>query len=216
MLFSFLKDLLFPVECLGCQAPGAWACAKCLRSINPGGPAISLATSPLERPDKIYIAGDYNDPLLGEMIKKFKYNFITDLAAPLSAFLSFYWSGQITLNPQLSGAILVPIPLSRQRERWRGFNQAALLAEGLAGRLGLEVIPGLIRAKHRTAQARLTEAGRRKNINDAFQATGRLPKQRTIILIDDVVTTGATLVEAAATLKKSGISQVSALVLAKG
>lgn len=216
MFFSFLKDLLFPIECLGCQELGAWTCSKCWRRIKLGGPELKLLARQNNYLDQIYIAGDYDDPLLSEIIKKFKYNFIIDLAEPLAAFLAFYWTGQISLNPELSQAILVPIPLSKKRERWRGFNQAEQLAHNLSSHLGLELVIGLERIKHLPPQSSLSESERQKNIRGVFRPVKTLKLSRQIILIDDVVTTGATLEEAASALKTAGAERISALVLAKG
>ena len=216
MIYSFIKDLLFPIECLGCQEPGAWVCQNCFRQLKYGGPSVNLVTGQNNFLDNIYIAGDYDDPLLSELIKKFKYHFIPDLKEPLSDFLALFWAGRLTLEPKLYQAKLLPIPLSKKRERWRGFNQAELLSNGLCNRLGLESLSGLLRTKHLAPQSSLTSEERRLNILGAFSWTGPTIIDEHLILIDDVVTTGSTLEAAAQVLKEAGAAKVSALVLAKG
>lgn len=216
MCFSLLRDILFPIECLGCQKPGAWVCQSCFRKLQTGSPTHRLAINQTGSLDQIYIAGDYDDPLLAELIKKYKYNFITDLEKPLSDFLAFYWAGQIAIKPELGQATLVPVPLSKKRERWRGFNQADLLANSLSVKLGLKKTGALKRLKNARPQSSLSGRDRLENIKGAFKVNGQFPVPRQIILVDDVVTTGATLEEAAATLKAAGVKRVSALVIAKG
>lgn len=112
---------------------------------------------------------------------------------------------------------IVPVPLHVDRLRWRGFNQAALLARPLARhwRLRLEY-RALRRTRATPPQVGLGEAARRRNIADAFEIppdwSGR---GKRILLVDDVYTTGATLEECSRLLLDSGASQVDALVLAR-
>ncbi len=217
-LKNFLIDLLFPIECLGCQTEGVWLCPNCARELKCGSP------EKLELPalDNIFIAGDYEDPLLAGLIKKFKYNFITALGQPLADFLSFYWSGQLglaCLKPEISfpaDLIVMPIPLSQKRLRWRGFNQAEILARELAANFSYELSLELTRTKHGRPQATLNGSERTDNIKGAFAYTGPQLDSRSVIIIDDVATTGATLNEAALVLKAQGADKVYGLVLAKG
>jgi ComF family protein len=120
--------------------------------------------------------------------------------------------------------LIVPVPLFRLRERERGFNQARLLAEGLKHRL--EILPGLkkikvepgllVRTRATLPQAGLKVQARRENVRGAFAVVKpRLVQGRHIILLDDVMTTGATLSACAATLKRRGVAQVYALALGR-
>jgi len=233
MLKSFFLNLLFPVECLGCRREGAWLCAACFKKLK-FGPAKKKYNLIIPNLDKIFIAGDYDDPLLAAAIKKFKYNFITALGSILARFLILFWSGQNFLNEELTGAaaensstaintghnlispLVIPLPLSKKRLRWRGFNQAEILARELSAHFSYDLNLDLKRVKHKKPQAELNEAQRRNNIRGVFTWTGADLSGRTIILIDDVVTTGATLNEAAGILKAAGAEKVYGLVLAKG
>ena len=94
--------------------------------------------------------------------------------------------------------VLVPIPLSAARERARGYNQAAVLAQALARRTGLSVFPVLRRQRDTGTQTALTPEERRANLAGAFIPAGRPPPH--VLLVDDVFTTGATLAEAAQAL----------------
>ena len=214
-------NLLFPIECLGCGHEGDWLCPNCLRQLKFGGEdrGRGLQTPAL---DQVFIAGDYEDVLLADSIKKFKYHFLTALGKPLADFLCVYWQGRIALS-NLNGKfiiaarpLVIPIPLSTQRLRWRGFNQAEILARNFAANFSYPLSDGLKRIRHRRPQASLSEERRLKNLSGAFAYEGESVSERTIILIDDVATTGATLNEAALALRAAGAVRIYGLVLAKG
>jgi len=215
-LKSFLLDLLFPVECLGCGRESAWLCLACSKKLKFGTDHKTLnLTTPFL--DRIFIAGDYDDPLLKELIKKFKYHFLASLAEPLGQFLIFFWQGQLALiNPLPDKTLLVPMPLAKKRLRWRGFNQAEMLARKLSAAFPYSLCQDLKRKKYSRPQAGLSENERALNIKNSFFWTGDTLNGQTIILLDDVLTTGATLNEAARVLKEAGAARIYALVLAKG
>jgi ComF family protein len=216
-LKSWLLDLLFPIECLGCRREGEWLCANCLRRLQFNGQDQAAALHFLNL-DKIFIAGDYDDPLLAAALKKFKYNFIAALGQPLSRFLIIFWQGQLALpdNLKLDHPLILPIPLSKKRLRWRGFNQAAILAQEVAAAFNYSLDEHLQRNRTSRPQASLNEAERAINIKNSFVWTGANLQGRDLILVDDVVTTGATLDEAARILKAAGAGKIYGLVVAKG
>ena len=215
---SFLLDLLFPVKCLACGQEGAWLCESCFRKLKFGAPETKHRLIVPEL-TAIFIAGDYDDPLLSELIKKFKYNFLTGPGKVLGRFLILFWQGQLSANRNLAVAekfLLLAVPLSKKRRRWRGFNQAEILAQELAESFSYPLGQELKRVGHQKPQAELSEQARLANVRDAFVWTGASLAGQTILLIDDVVTTGATLNEAAKALKAAGAAAVYGLVLAKG
>lgn len=113
---------------------------------------------------------------------------------------------------------LIPIPLHKKRENQRGFNQAKLLAENIALYFNLPLLNNaLIKTKATPPQADLKGRQRRENIKNAFSCLSPdLVQNKTILLIDDVTTTGATLQQAAKVLKQAGARSVWSLVIAKG
>ncbi|MGC8981654.1 MAG: ComF family protein [Minisyncoccia bacterium] len=105
------------------------------------------------------------------------------------------------------------IPLTKKVERLRGFNQAKILADVLSKEFGIEIFDGLIKIKDTKLQTELSFEERFKNIESAFESIKQSPKN--LILIDDVVTTGATLLEASKKLKERGAKNIVALTIAK-
>jgi len=114
--------------------------------------------------------------------------------------------------------LLVPIPLHPMRARKRGYNQSLLLANGLAKRFDLTVADCLSRVKNTVPQVGLSQKERQENIKDAFALKSGVNMQDVaqVFLIDDVVTSGATLKEAAKLLKKVGVGKVWGVTLAHG
>lgn len=220
-LKSFILNLLFPIECLGCKSEGAWLCEKCFRRLKFNDRKYPLNTPNLA---EIFIAGDYDDKILADLIKKLKFNFVDNIALILGRFLSSFWTGIIFSQPELKNSglnseneiLLIPLPLSRKRQNWRGFNQAELIAYSFNADYDYELNLDLKKIKDTKAQSSLNESARAKNIKDCFTWTGKNLKNKIIILLDDVVTTGATLNEAAAVLKEAGAEKVYGLVAAKG
>lgn len=211
-LFPTLLNLLFPIECLSCNIEGAWLCDICRQKLNfiNQDKTANLITPHL---NQIYIAGDYNDPLLVKIIQKFKYDFISALGLELSLFLNKYWEN-IIIKPQ--NILVIPIPLFKKRLRWRGFNQSEILARSLCSRFSYQLSLDLLRLKPGLPQASLNEAERSSNVLNAFTWSGGDLKDKTVLLIDDVITSGATINAAALALKSAGATTIHGLILAKG
>jgi ComF family protein len=147
-----------------------------------------------------------------EAIHQLKYKNLRALVAPLAKLLQDY----LTANP-LPGEVLVPVPLHQKRLKERGYNQSNLLAQELGRLINLPVVNEcLIRQQHAPPQARASTLDeRRTNVADAFTCRDHRLKDKQILLIDDVSTSGATLDACAATLKASGAASVWGLVMAR-
>jgi ComF family protein len=149
------------------------------------------------------------------MLHAFKYNGATWLCADLVDWLegavrTYYDPAQIDL--------VLPVPLHASKLRQRSYNQAALLAASLARRLQLEVRPDALRRNWATpTQTRLSAHARRQNVHGAFGvAHPEWVRGRTLLLVDDVMTTGATLDEGSRCLKAAGAWRVWAIAVARG
>jgi ComF family protein len=210
-----LLDLLLPPACAGCGASGAVLCPACLRLIRPPFDERDRFAAP----DAGVVIGDaltvaitafaYEGPMR-RALAALKYKGVSRLA-PILGDLALP-----TLDRLLAiagPAELVPIPVHRERLADRGYNQAALLADALAGPRRLRVAPALERVRPTTKQHRLNRAARLGNLRGAFSATERAPS--VAILVDDIITTAATLEACAAALRDAGSEAVFGLGVAR-
>ena len=144
----------------------------------------------------------------------FKYEGLFWLRKPLSVWLK---EGYENFFQQNHYTALVPVPLFARRQRWREFNQAEILAEGLAREVHLPVWNCLERVRETETQTHLDRRQRRKNVKDAFRlAKGHKVRDNSYLMIDDVFTTGSTVNECARVLKEHGARQVDVLTVARG
>ncbi len=181
----------------------------------------------------LYAAGFYHDPILREMIHCFKYNSIESLKKPLAELMISYIKNEFLTNNltanKLKSYILVPIPLTLRRRINRGFNQSELLAKELSGFLNCPVVNLLKRRKFVLPQVEVSDWQKRKeNVSGVFELSVKslsklyptYPQNyrhpMSIILVDDVSTSGATLEEAAKVLKQAGVKEIFGLVVARG
>ncbi|HEX8986057.1 MAG TPA: ComF family protein [Bryobacteraceae bacterium] len=152
--------------------------------------------------------------MLRELIHLYKYRGIKTLARPLGTLLS------AALPRDERFDAITPVPLHWLRQWHRGFNQSELLARALGRRTGIPVIRALKRVRPTTAQAGLSNTGRRRNVSTAFRARRAAPwsapvSGRRILLIDDVMTTGSTATACALALKRAGAARVALLTVAR-
>ena len=237
---DFLDTILhwvYPVDCVACGKPAIDRrlpsfCRPCWESIRPieapvcprcGRPfasRLALTLSPghlcgpcRERPpvfDQALSPYRY-EGVLEQAIRLYKFRGRTTLAAPL-ADLMLVWMARIPPSD-----LVIPVPLHPSRLREREFNQALLLADRVARHLGLPCsFEHLIRVRATRPQTELNQAERSRNVRRAFAV--RQPaclEGRRVLLIDDVLTTGATLNECAKVLRSAGVETVSVLTLAR-
>jgi len=154
-------------------------------------------------------AGVYTGPLR-DAVQRFKFGRRAALARPLAALVLEQWAPAVP-----TGAVLVPVPLARARERERGFNQAALLAERVARALDAPLRSRwLARTRATAPQTALNATERRVNVSGAFVASTSAAGAD-VVLVDDVLTTGATAAECARALRAAGARSVGVLTVAR-
>lgn len=216
-------DLIFPMTCAGCGREGKLLCQNCILSLPQlQKPYCGLCASPgqqspcrwcSERPPAYegIRAPFLFQGAIKESVHLFKYRGVKAAAPELARLLADY----LKLHP-LAGDVIMPVPLHPRRLRERGYNQSALLAKELGKITGVRVESRLLtRTKDGLPQVHTTSRNQRwANVEGSFSYTGRL-SGKAVILVDDVATTGSTLSDCAAVLKKSGAASVWGLVLAR-
>ena len=218
-LTSDVLDLAFPAICSGCGREGAPLCDACrpaldARSGLPGGTPIGL---PAEIPEPL-LQVDWCAPFVGPVraaLHDLKYAGERRLAEPLGLAVARRWA-----RVGVGAEVVVPVPVHADRERRRGYDQAALIAAVAARELGLPLIRALERARSTVAQFELGRDERAANVAGAFRvrsdevAKGAI-RGRWVLLVDDVVTTGATLAACGVALETAGARAVSAVAVAR-
>lgn len=225
-----LLDLVYPPKCLVCGTFGPYyLCKPCISQIervsrpycprcghtlheahcrNCWGRVRSFATG--------RAAGHYGGTLR-EAIHQFKYGGARMLAHPL-AFVLYQYLVTSADFPWRRVDCVVPVPIHVIRQRTRGYNQSELLAEELCRMIGLPMVSdALIRKVYTRPQVELSGSERRSNVEDAFRVVRpALLKGKTILLIDDVGTTGSTVHECSLALLRAGVARIYVLCLAFG
>jgi len=206
-MFPFSRtilDFFFPPFCVGCGKDGAWLCQACLLSIPL-----------LEASDTQIALSPYAHPTTRKLVTNLKYKSAICLRESLQAVLERYKREQPL--PDWQAIMITSVPASEKRLRERGVDQATLIADLLketwypdAARSDL-----LKRIKHTLPNAKLEdERARQGNVGGAFAPLGQI--SGTVILVDDVYTSGATMKECARVLKEAGATDVKLFTIARG
>jgi ComF family protein len=151
---------------------------------------------------------------LRQVVQRFKYGRKVSLGKPLGRLMAQGCQEFLETCPM---DLIVPVPLHPKRLRWRGFNQSLLLARQVSHMYRVPIDPFLLyRSRETPPQTQLPEDERRKNVRGAFAInTGKSLKERSVLLVDDVYTSGATVNECSRVLVRGGAREVSVLTLAR-
>jgi ComF family protein len=210
-LWNRVFDVLFPPRCLGCGFRGRWLCQTCIQTAARAPVAVTRPGRELDE-----LASEYAfDGAVRKAVHRLKYGHAPHLAASLAPLLEASVSDLTDPRAQTPD-LIVPVPLHHRRVAERGYNQSALLALHLGDRLGSPVrAEALSRLRDTPAQTRLSAAERRTNVRGAFEADPAIVQGRVVLLVDDVTTTGATMLECAAALRSAGATSVSGVTVAR-
>ena len=231
-LSSYLLELVFPPRCAGCLRFGHWFCDACAQAVLPAPGRPECLQCGEELPEAAN-AGGVPCPACGESwgwvgaaalhegpmqqaIHAFKYEGRVELAPNLARYLYAVaaetpWTA---IFRQLDA--MAPVPLHSDRFRERGYNQAELLTRSLASRADKPVLrEAILRTEATRSQVGLTRAERADNVSGKFRADSQTVSGLALLLVDDVLTTGATMRECAAVLRSQGAAAVFGLALAR-
>ncbi|MCR4256882.1 MAG: ComF family protein [Candidatus Uhrbacteria bacterium] len=203
-----ILDLVFPPACVVCRSRGFWVCPDCLDSVR-----IEKIERELAGLDRVTSLGTYATPALRKMITGFKYQSATCLEPSFIELLRHYKA----VHGAMEAATIVPVPSSEERILERGFDHVTRLAELIRRELApnAEIGNVLRRAKQSLSNADLEDhAARRGNVMGSFEIVGDVPER--VLLVDDVVTSGATAGECAKLLREKGAKEVSLFTMASG
>lgn len=209
-LFSQIVAGLFPPLCVHCGREGAWLCPAALDDIS----HQECLTDPLTIPgvDRVIVRGSYDCLALQGVVTKLKYHYWSAVSESLHQL----FDPVVKQLPCPSDTVIVPVPLHPRRLRERGFNQSEIIGRSLSGLVGVSIQELLERNRYTTPQAQLDEHGRHENIKGAFLTRRVVKNVSSVILVDDVITTGSTMAECASELRRSGVHHIVAVALAKG
>jgi ComF family protein len=204
---TYFLDLMFPIHCLGCNKEGSHLCDDCVDSIP-----LEISQTRTQYVDHLYSATNFDHPLLNRALKEFKYRFVKDLSQPLAKIIKRMLREN---NLVFNYFIAIPVPLSKKRINWRGFNQAELIAKHLDWGITTNII---FRKKSSKPQADIENKEERSlNVEDNFEINSKIDvKNKNFVLIDDVATTGSTLNECAKIIKQNGAKTVIGITVAHG
>lgn len=204
-----LLDLLFPKKCLGCGVNEKYICDTCFKKV------------------KTYNTVDKNnysvfryEGVIRKAIVSLKYKFAFDVSNELTACIVQNIRHNPKFLPLNSNLTLVPIPLHKHRENWRGFNQTEIIGEKLAKAMNWDYLPSLlIKNKNTKPQVGLKGVSRYKNLSNVFvlnPAYKKLEKgNNNILIFDDVYTTGSTINEVKKVLLEANFTNILSLTVAR-
>jgi ComF family protein len=226
--WDYVLDFIFPRECVGCGREGFWICPKCQKKIIRLKylycPKCKTKTKNGQfckncRQDfalkGIIIAAYFQSGPLREAIHIYKYE---GVFGELENYLGRLLIKRLKNNLPSGDKVIIPIPLHFKKKIKRGFNQAEHLAKIISREFSLPLETRVLKRKKETdPQVGLKKKSRQKNIEGAFKITSSAKiKNKTVLLVDDVATTGLTLDEAAKILRRAGAKEIWGVVIAQG
>lgn len=229
-LLKIILQIILPAKCDGCGRPNFYLCESCRKEklkvqkfqlchickkrVKVGFVHINCKKKSIL--DGLIVLVKYNK-FLENYLFDIKYNFYYAMTDDIGDYIVSELKKNTLFQELLKQNVTITyVPLHKSRFKWRGFNQSQILAEIIGNNFDYKVIDILERDKNTRPQVGLSCIDRLKNVKEAFIVKANLNEIETVILVDDVYTTGATMEECALVLKSGGVKGVYGLVLARG
>lgn len=207
---NFWLNLIFPITCLSCFCDSdRYLCPTCFKSLSFKGELKELHYQNISN---IFAVSSYKEKLAPLLIHAYKFKSASGISLILADYLRIFWQSRVLFFQ--ANYIIVPIPLSPSRLRKRGYNQSELIAKIFAKDFSYSLNLNLKR-KNRKAQSKLNAKKRKTNLLNCFYFKGENLAGANIIILDDVLTTGATVSEAARILKQAGAGKIIVIAIFK-
>lgn len=213
-IINYIIDIILPVLCIGCKKRGEIICSDCIETIR---------QAERETESNILACFDYRDEIIKKIIWNLKYYHHFSLGQKLGKLLYENMMEEIAeleVYTQGSPILVIPVPISKSKNKMRGYNQAEKIARGFCNSSNKKIFElennVVVKIKNTLPQAKITNRNTRlKNVRGVFSITeNKSVKGRTIIVIDDVTTTGGTITEIMRILKKGGARKVVGMAVA--
>ena len=227
--FEHVKNLLYPKICEGCGRVGRYLCETCRINqveymwgnvCHVCKQEVITGLTHLDCKEYSYLDGAVSIAkyigVIESLIKEAKYQFAKDILEELVDLLA---KKVLEHRALFEGGSITYVPATHYRQNWRGFNQSQVLAELLAAKLELSCLPILKRAGNTIAQAKLNRVDRLRNLQNVFKLNSKLnvyPLPSKVIIVDDVITKGATLEQCAKVFRQNGVNKIYGLTIATG
>lgn len=222
---NILADVFYPKYCFGCKRAGGYLCKFCVKQIPAAAHSFCIVCNKPSpngfthhtcktqfTPDQLISAFPYQYEVIPEMIITGKYMFVSETFVILGMLAAEQIKNSFGFS-HFQDYVICPLPLHPSKKRWRGFNQADLIANAFENCFQIPALDLLIRTKKTKTQKDLDAKQRKTNMANAFAPAQVIPEK--VILVDDVCTTGQTIIEATKVLKENGAKQVICITLAK-
>lgn len=217
MSLASLLEVVLPPSCAGCSRYGTVLCGGCEKDLRPASDptvsflaadAASLGGSEVE----LVVSAFRHEGVARRCLQRLKYGGARRLADPLARAALPAFDDLLAVS---GPAILVPVPVHVSRARERGYNQALLLAGALGAARQLPVVELLTRPRATQRQHALDRTARLANLRSAFAASARRAQPGRVIVVDDILTSGATMEACASVLRQAGVRLVYGFAIAR-
>ena len=209
-MLDIIKDIFFPPTCVICGKVGRWwICPKCKIHLKP-----ELKFFRIKRKKNRILFVSFYEGRLRKLLLQFKFQ--------EKSYIGNFFAEVISRNKKFTGYLkeydyMIPVPMYKENEKERGYNQAELITKEISRRIGIKYTNGcLIKIKPNQKQSRLNETQRIEHVQGVYEVqNGDIIKNKKILLVDDIYTTGSTVRACIRELRKANPKQIDILVMAK-